>query len=136
MIIKWLCFVYPDAQLHSKGPPIIHANNSHIIQNEYQNLELRCTGSSTIDWSWPKDATERVEQRSIECPTCPVALQSTSTLKVSNASYKDTGFYRCFYSRFSDRLTPETSAEVYAYITSDGKSPMTYCLLWTWQALA
>ncbi|XP_041456095.1 vascular endothelial growth factor receptor 2-like [Lytechinus variegatus] len=108
-----------NAQLHREGPPVIHVNDSHIIQNEYQNLELRCTGSSTLEWSWPKDATERVEPRSIACPTCPLALRSTSTLKVSNVSYTDTGYYKCFYSRFSDRLTSETSTDVYAYVTSE-----------------
>nr|CAL91935.1 putative VEGF receptor precursor [Paracentrotus lividus] len=108
-----------NAQLHREGPPVINVDDSYIILNENQNLELRCTGSSTLEWSWPKDATQRVEPRSFACPTCPLALRSTSTLRVTNVSVADTGYYQCFYSRFSDRLTPETKAEVYAYITSD-----------------
>ncbi|XP_071504273.1 vascular endothelial growth factor receptor 1-like [Diadema antillarum] len=110
-----------DAQLHQDGPPTLHINTSEIVLPEHHNLELLCTGSSPLEWSWPPSTEQRVSQKSIGCPSCPLALRFRSTLHVTNVTYQDTGLYQCIYSRQSGRVSNESKAEVYTYVSSESQ---------------
>ncbi|XP_022091569.1 uncharacterized protein LOC110979807 [Acanthaster planci] len=111
-----------DTSVHQVGPPVIHVDGPDLLTNENASVEITCTGAYTLEWLYPSSATHKVTPTSTACPTCPPALRHRSILRIDRLTYMDTNAYKCVYSRFSENININTSAEVYIFVRSNDPS--------------
>ncbi|XP_033631819.1 hemicentin-1-like [Asterias rubens] len=107
-----------DGSLLDVGPPQILTNSSEIVITSNDTMELECTGAYTLEWLFPASVAPRVILTAVACPTCPQSVRYRSMLQIDRMESRDTGSYRCVYSRQLNSISNETSSGIYIYIKS------------------